>query len=326
MSGVALLLPGQGSQYVGMGHDLANSYPSIRELYEQADEELGFSLSRLCWEGPENDLRATENAQPAILVHSFAVWSLLKEAPLSVMVGAGHSLGELSAHLIADSFSFETALRIVRRRGTLMAASGAKRPGGMAAVIGLEADGVEELCSEINGLEDPKIGLVVPANLNGPGQVVISGDVTAVEFAKTEAEAWGAKRIIPLNVSGAFHSPLMDDMAQEFSEVLAASEIVDPQFPIISNATVEPVAEANNVRRTLVSQLTSPVRWTEGVEEMSRFEPTTWLELGPGNTLSGLVRRIEKGLRPIPIGNFDGIKSFLETLSAGNTTEGEVDE
>ena len=326
MSGVALLLPGQGSQYVGMGHDLAHSYPEVRELYERADEELGFSLSRLSWEGPENDLRATENAQPAILVHSFAVWSLLKETPLTVMVGAGHSLGELSAHLIAGSFSFETALRITRRRGTLMAASGEKRPGGMAAVIGLEADDVGDLCYEINSLEDPQIGLVVPANLNGPGQVVISGDVAAVEFAKTEAEAWGAKRTIPLKVSGAFHSPLMDDMAEEFSKVLDESKMLDPRFPVISNATVESVSEANNIRRTLVSQLTSPVRWTEVVEEMSRFEPRTWLELGPGNTLSGLVRRIEKGIRPICIGDSGGVESFLGTLSAGNIIEGAVDE
>ena len=326
MSGIALLLPGQGSQYVGMGHDLANSYPEVRKLYERADDELGFSLSKLSWEGPENDLRSTENAQPAILVHSFAVWSLLKEAPVSVIVGAGHSLGELSTHLIAGSFSFETALRVVRRRGTLMAASGAKRPGGMAAVLGLEADAVEELCCEINSREDPKTGLVVTANLNGPGQVVVSGDVAAVEFAKTKAEEWGAKRFIPLNVSGAFHSPLMHDMAEKFSKVLDESEILEPRFPVISNATVESVSEAINIRRQLVSQLTSPVRWTEVVEKMGRFRPTTWLELGPGNTLSGLARRIEKGLRPTSIGDSDGVESFLKALGDGNRMEGEVDE
>jgi len=325
MSGVALLLPGQGSQHIGMGHDLANCYPVVRELYKRADDVLGFSLSKLSWEGPEDDLRATENAQPAILVHSFAVWTLLKEASPSVIVGAGHSLGELSAYLIAGSFSFETALGIVRRRGTLMAASGVKRPGGMAAVIGLKAEDVGEICSEAAALENPYLGIVVPANLNGPGQVVISGDVEAVEFAKTAAEARGAKRVIPLNVSGAFHSPLMDDMAEEFSEVLDASEVLNPRFPVISNATVEPVSEANNVRRTLVSQLTSPVRWAEVVEEMSRCEPTTWLELGPGNTLSGLVRRVKRGLRPISIGDSDGVESFLEASSASNTTEGGVD-
>ena len=320
MSGTALLLPGQGSQYVGMGQDLADVYRSVRDLYKRADEELGFSLARLSWEGPEDQLRATENAQPAILVHSFAVWTLLRDAGIGVTVGAGHSLGELSAHLIAGTFSFETALQIVRRRGELMAASGAERPGGMAAVLGLDRQAIGQIC---DGITD---GIVVPANLNGPGQIVISGDVAAIESASAAAQAAGARRVIQLQVSGAFHSPLMENMAKEFADILDVVPLSDPTFPVISNATVEVVSRLTEARRTLVAQLTSTVRWAEVVKRMSAFEPTTWLELGPGNTLAGLVRRIEGRLRPTSISDPAGVEAFLADSPVTHKMEGEADE
>ncbi len=297
MSGAALLLPGQGSQFVGMGHDLALAFPAVRELYERADETLGVALSRICWEGPEDSLTATENAQPAILLHSYAVWTLVVETVRPVAVAAGHSLGEFSAHLIAGTFGFEDALRVVRRRGELMAASGAARRGAMAAVLGLEPEAVEALCREVSE------GTVVPANLNAPGQVVISGDAAAVAAASYRAQRAGARRVVPLNVSGAFHSPLMGPAAEGLEAALAEARLADPAFPVIANASAAPVRTADEARGTLIRQLTSPVRWVETVARMREHGPSRWLELGPGSVLSGLLKRIDRGATATPIGD-----------------------
>ncbi len=307
MSGVALLLPGQGAQFVGMGRDLADEFPSVRELYGEADEILGTGLSRISWEGPEERLTATENAQPAILLHSFAVWSLVRDSLASaVVVAAGHSLGEFTAHLLAGTFGFSDALRLVRRRGELMAASGAARPGTMAAVLGLEIDAVRAICSAVGD------GVVVAANLNAPGQVVISGDVSAVERASTDALAAGARRVLPLNVSGAFHSPLMEVAAAGLEDALERVQVHDPAFPIVANATAEPVTRAALARSTLIAQLTSPVRWVECVERMREEDPAEWLELGPGSVLGGLARRIDKTLAVQSIGDAVGVVARLE--------------
>jgi len=305
MSGVALLLPGQGSQFVGMGRPLAEAFPSVGELYERADEALGVHLSRLCWNGPAEDLTATQNAQPAILLHSYAVWTLVEEALGEPVVAAGHSLGEFSAHLIAGTFGFEDALRIVRRRGELMAASGSERPGTMAAVIGLEPDVVAALCA---GVDD---GIVVAANLNAPGQIVISGDVRAVESASRTASEAGARRVVPLNVSGAFHSPLMEVAVDGLAEVLDGASLSDPACPVVANATADPVRDAVSARETLLAQLTSPVRWIEGVERMRDMGPDMWLELGPGEVLSGLLRRIDRGLRARAVGDPESVDAFM---------------
>lgn len=281
----ALLLPGQGSQEVGMGRDLAERWPEARELFELADEILGHDLSRLCWEGPEGELTRTENAQPAILLHSFAAWRLLPDALRdSVVVAAGHSLGEFTAYLCAGSLSFEDALRLVRRRGELMARSD---EGTMAAVLGLDDDRVEELCRR-NG------GTVVAANYNAPGQVVVSGEEEAVRRVGRRAEEEGARRVIPLQVSGAFHSPLMEVAREGLAEALEATEFGDPEFPVVANVSAEPVTSGAEARRLLVEQLTSPVRWTEGVRAMGRREPEQWLEVGPGRVLTGLLRRIDR--------------------------------
>lgn len=307
MSGPALLLPGQGSQFVGMGRDLAEAFPGVRELYERADDALGVHLSRLSWTGPAEALTATENAQPAILLHSYAVWTLVEEAVGTVTVAAGHSLGEFSAHLIAGTFGLEDALRIVRRRGELMAASGAERPGTMAAILGLDQNVLDELCAGVEA------GVVVAASLNAPGQIVVSGDVRAVDIVSDLASEAGARRVVPLNVSGAFHSPLMEGVVDGLAEVLDDVSLCDPAFPIVANATAVVVEDASGARETLLAQLTSPVRWIEGVEKMRGMEPDLWLELGPDSVLSGLLRRIDRGLRGRPIGDPEGVDEFMST-------------
>lgn len=309
MSGVALLFPGQGSQYVGMGRDLAEDDASIRELYERADDTLEMRLSRLCWEGPEDELRATENAQPAILLHSWAVWRLIGADAGVVAAGAGHSLGELSAYLVAGAFGFEDALRVVRERGRLMGASGAARPGTMAAVLGLDADTVSAVCERAGGPGR----VVVPANLNAPGQVVISGDAEAVAAAGVLATEAGARRVVPLNVSGAFHSPLMAPASEGLRTALDAAAWADPVFPVISNATAEAVTDAGTARATLIRQLTSAVRWAEGMARIREREPSGWIEVGPGRVLTGLARRVDRRLRVTPVGDSASVNAWLGT-------------
>lgn len=305
MTRVALLLPGQGSQFVGMGSDLAQAFATARELYEEADDILEVRLSELCWKGPAEDLTATENAQPAILLHSYAVWTLAREMLTdSTVVAAGHSLGEFTAHLVAGTFSFPDALRLVRRRGELMARSGAERPGKMAAVLGLTPEQLEEICRAVSD------GVVVPANFNAPGQIVISGDADAVSAACELATGAGARRVVPLKVSGAFHSPLMEVAAGGLEEALATTDATDPRFPVIANATAEAVRDAGAARATLRAQLTSPVRWVEGVQRMREEEPTQWLELGPGDVLAGLLRRVDRSLSATPIGNVEAVDAL----------------
>lgn len=306
MTRIALLLPGQGSQFVGMGRDLAEAFPAVRELYEEADDILGTRLSSLCWRGPEEDLTATENAQPAILLHSYAVWTLVRESlGEKTVVAAGHSLGEFTAHLLAGTFDFGDTLRLVRRRGELMARSGADRPGTMAAILGLTPERIADVCERVS------VGTVVPANLNAPGQMVISGDLDAVSIACERATEAGARRVMPLNVSGAFHSPLMEVAADGLELALAETDAADPVFPVIANATATAVRDASSARATLRAQLTSPVRWVEVVERMCREEPTRWLELGPGNVLAGLLRRIDRSRSATSVGGVAAVEALV---------------
>jgi [acyl-carrier-protein] S-malonyltransferase len=305
---IGLLFPGQGSQFVGMGKDLADRFPAAREIFQRADEALGFSLSSVCWEGPEEELVRTRNAQPAILVHSVAVWTLLRERGLPVAIAAGHSLGEFSAYVAAGTFEFEDAVRTVRRRGELMFASGETRPGTMAAVLGLEDEALERVCREASAGD---AGVVVAANYNAPGQIVISGDVAAVGRATELASAAGARRVIPLNVSGAFHSPLMEVAESGLDAQLRAVTLRHPSFPVVSNVTAAAVTDAEEAKRLLVEQLTSPVRWVASARTMLESGASRFLEVGPGNVLSGLLKRVDRAAEAKALGTADQVESFL---------------
>lgn len=305
---VGLLFPGQGSQYVGMGRDLAEAYPAARNVFERADDALGTSLTGVMWGGPEEALTATHNAQPAILTHSVAVHTLVADRLGDVTLAAGHSLGEFSAHVAAGTLEFEDAVRAVRRRGELMFESGERRPGTMAAIIGLDDDVVERVCREAAGAG----GDCVPANYNTPGQIVISGDEPAVARAMEMAEEAGARRALPLNVSGAFHSPLMEVAESGLRAHLAEVRFSAPTFPVVSNVAAEPVSDAEEARRLLIEQLTSPVRWTASMRTMLERGVDRFVELGPGRVLAGLMRRIERSADVVSLDTAEQLDSFLE--------------
>jgi [acyl-carrier-protein] S-malonyltransferase len=307
---IALLFPGQGSQVVGMGQDLAERFPAARAVFEQADEALGFPLSRLMWEGPAEELTLTANAQPALLTHSAAVWAVLRETDLDVVCAAGHSLGEFSAYHAAGSMSFADAVRTVRRRGELMLEGGNARPGTMAAVLGLDDEVVEGVCREAS-MDD---SVVVPANFNTPGQVVISGDTAAVERAGPMLVSAGAKKVQPLTVSGAFHSPLMRVAESGLQAQLDAIEFRDPAFAVVSNVTAHAVTEAAEARTLLVDQLTSPVRWAQSVQTMLQMGAERFLEVGAGKVLTGMLKRIDKAAegRGVAVGTADAIEQLMK--------------
>ncbi len=303
-----LLFPGQGSQKVGMGRDLAAGFSAAGRTFEEADDILGFGLSQLMWDGPGDALTATENAQPALYVHSLAVYRVLGEALGPVTAAAGHSLGELSAHAAAGTYSFAEGLRAVRCRGELMARAGSTAPGIMAAVIGLDGEAVSELCREA-----AEAGMVVvPANLNARGQVVVSGEREGVVTVAAAAKRKGAKRVLPLKVSAAFHSPLMAPAAQAFREELNRMSFDPPTFPVVSNVTAEAVRDPGRIRELLVRQLTSPVRWIECVARLRSLGVARFAELGPGSVLTGLNRRNARGVPTYPLGT----RKSLESLEA----------
>lgn len=307
------MFPGQGSQVVGMGRDLADAFPRARETFEEADDALGASLSRLAWEGPAHELTLTHNAQPAILTHSIAVHRVIGSELDDVGWAAGHSLGEFSAYVAAGALSFPDAVRTVRRRGELMLKSGEQRPGTMAAVVGLEDETVEDVCARAS----VEAARCVAANFNSPGQVVISGDVSAVERAIGLAKEAGAKRAIALSVSGAFHSPLMAVAEEGLRTQLDSVDVSDPAFPVISNVTAAPVESGSEAKRLLVSQLTSAVRWAASMRMLRSFGVARFLELGPGSVLSGLMRRIDREASVATLGTAGEVRAFLQTGRPG---------
>ncbi len=304
---VAVLFPGQGSQFVGMGRELAQAFPEARDAFQEADEVLGFSLSRLAWEGPKDELTLTKNAQPALLVHSVAVHRVVEEELGHVVVGAGHSLGEFSAHVAAGTLDFTDALEAVRLRGELMFASGVECPGTMAAILGLEDEGLEEVCREVR--EGGRI--CVPANFNSRGQVVISGEVEGVEEAMEKAREAGAKRVLSLTVSGAFHSPLMEPAKAGLREKLQALTFSDPRYPVVSNVTADVVTQGVSAMELLVDQLTSPVRWSASVKTMVEMGADRFFELGAGSVLCGLNKRNAKGIPCTSLGSPGDLDALL---------------
>lgn len=287
-----------------MGKELAEKYPAARDIFERVDAALGAPLSRLMWEGPEEELMLTHNAQPAILAHSVAALAALGDGIGPVAMAAGHSLGEYSAYVAAGSLTVEDGVRLVRRRGELMFEAGQARPGAMAAVLGLSTAEVTAACSEasVSG------GVAVAANQNAPDQTVISGDPEAVDRAGARCRELGAKRVIPLKVSGAFHSPLMEPAVPGLTAALAATPFGEPRFPVVANATATPIRTAAEARQRLVDQLTAPVRWVASVETLARDAAgARFVEAGPGAVLSGLIRRIVAGSETVTLGTSDDV-------------------
>jgi [acyl-carrier-protein] S-malonyltransferase len=291
-----------------MGKDLAERFPRARETFGAIDQSLGVPLSRIMWEGPEDELTLTHNAQPAILAHTAAVLALVADRLSAPAAGAGHSLGEYSAHVAARTLTVADAARLVRRRGELMLDAGRARPGAMAAVLGLATGEVEAACNEASD----GTGVAVAANLNAPDQTVISGDPGAVSAAGEGCKRRGAKRVLPLKVSGAFHSPLMAPAVDGLREALGGAAFADPAFPVIANASGAAVRTGLDAKRLLADQLTAPVRWVACMRTAAAMAPdATFVEVGPGAVLSGLLKRIVPGARTLALGTADEVERFL---------------
>lgn len=311
MGKIAAVFPGQGSQAVGMGRDLAARWPAAGAVFRAADEALGSALSMLCWDGPEEDLRLTENTQPALLTHSVAAWRVLADAGLEVAAVAGHSLGEYSAVVAAGGLDVADAIRTVRLRGRLMQQAVPVGAGAMAAVLGLDDEVVVRLCREESAAGDE---IVVAANFNSPGQVVIAGARAAVERACVRLKEAGARRAIELPVSAPFHSPLMAPARAGLAPALAALVMADLRVPLYRNVDAAPVRDAGEVRAGLLRQVDAPVQWTATVRRLLDDGFDTFVEVGAGTVLGGLVRRIDRSARCFAAGTVEGIEATAEAL------------
>jgi [acyl-carrier-protein] S-malonyltransferase len=305
----ALLFPGQGSQRVGMGRELALRYPAARQVYEEADDALGFAISRLCWDGPEDELLLTAHTQPAILTTSIAVLRALEaERPLRFDVVAGHSLGEWSALVAAGALGLGDAVRLTHLRGRAMQDAVAVGDGAMAALVGLDLDATRALCAEASAPGEP----VEPANLNGAGQIVVSGHVAAVDRAIAAAKPRGAKRAVKLAVSAPFHCSLMRPAAARLAAALADVAVAAPRVPVVTNVEAAPTVDPARIAELLVEQVTAPVRWEESVRALAALGVARALELGSGSVLRGLVRRIAETIEVTTIGEPHEVAGFVQ--------------
>jgi [acyl-carrier-protein] S-malonyltransferase len=312
----AFVFPGQGSQYVGMGWDLYETYPEARALFDEADRIMGFSLSKLCFEGPKEELDDTLNTQPALLTVSVALLQItstelstgLDLDQLSPATVAGHSMGEYTALVAIGALDFADGLKLVQERGRAMKEAGELHPGAMAAIIGLDAETLEDICQRAR-LQFPASSVQI-ANYNSPGQIVISGHKEALERAMELAGERGAKRVIPLAVSIASHSPLMQPAAEAFADIVAQVDFHQPRVPVVANVTAAPITTIAEIREELVKQLTSTVRWVESVQYMIAQGVTTFVEIGPKNVLTGLIKRIDKGVQVMNVEDVAGVKAF----------------
>jgi [acyl-carrier-protein] S-malonyltransferase len=297
-----------------MGRDLAAAYPAARDVFAAADEALGTSLSTLCWEGPADTLTLTSNAQPALLTHGAAAWAVVRERLEGrVRAAAGHSVGEFTAYHATGALTLAHAVRLVRTRGTLMQLAGEARPGAMAAILGDLSEPIESVCERASA--DPDGGVVVAANYNSPGQVVISGAVAGVERAIALCKEGGGKRAMRLTVSGAFHSPLMRPAAAGLAEAIGAAGFVAPAHPVYANVTAAPVTDADTAQRLCLEQLTAPVRWSAVIGRLAADHPDAlFVEVGPGTVLAGLVRKIAPAVATAPCGTAADVDHLLERL------------
>ena len=313
MPNVVLLFPGQGSQVPGMGQDLCAAYPVARTIFQAAGETVGADFFDVLMSGSAEELTKTINAQPALLTHGAAVWAVVRDNIGShVVAAAGHSLGEFTAYHAADSLALPEAVQLVRTRGSLMYHAGQRRPGAMAAILGDMDIPPEEVCALAS-----TDGVVVPANYNSPGQLVISGEVACVERAMVLAKEHGAKRAIRLNVSGAFHSPLMGEAAVGLQAALDMAHLADPRFPVYSNVNAQPIHDAALARRLLVDQLTSPVQWQREMEALTSLHPDAiYAEMGPGSVLKGLMKKIAPNVQVVTCGTAAEVDALLAMVAA----------
>lgn len=304
---MAWVFPGQGSQYLGMGRSIAEAEPEARAFFDTASERLGYDLASLCWYGPELKLRQTQYTQPAILTVSAMLAHVLYSRGLEPHVVAGHSLGEYSALVAAGSLDFEAAVTLVARRGRLMEEAVPGGKGTMAVLLGLESSQVEAICHEAAQGE-----VVEPANINSPGQIVISGERRAVERAMALGKENGARRVLELDVSGPFHSSLMQPAARVFADDLADVSLANPKIPLVANVTADYVQGPAAVRRALIQQLSSPVRWEETIRRLVADGVQTFVEVGPGKVLTGLIKRISRKVGTIAFQEMEDLEKVLE--------------
>lgn len=303
----AFIFPGQASQFVGMGQDIYKDYSIAQQVFDTANDIMRTDLRKTCFEGPEEQLKQTNTTQPAIFVHSVAVYEILKSKGFAPDGAAGHSLGEYSALVAAEALSYEDGLKLVKIRGELMYQAGIEKPGTMAAIIGLDADKVYDICTNLKSQ-----GIVQPANFNSPGQIAISGDISTVHKAMELAKDAGAKKVVELVVSGAFHSPLMADAQAGLKKALDKVSISDAKIPVYSNVEAKPVQNCDKIRELLYKQLTMPVLWQNIMTNMLEDGFDSFYEVGPGKVLKGLLKRIDRSVPCVEIGTVENLENLGE--------------